>query len=356
MSRRGRLLAIALVAVPAISCGTAQAQEVGEPADRAAAVTSHAEISASTDDSTASIVLELGGRRLSNRIEGEINYWRYNQTSLTISTPFDGKKDASPATLDGLANGTKATLRFGSFSGASRSTIAPEMEKIVGEALARCHEVEASPTARKECDDASTQGRQLWLIQKYLPGRARSALRAQVPASTLDWGIEGSVGYQEFEFVTPATLAQNNSRKVEFGAKAFFAWYPVSAPLAITGSVAYQRGFEAQDEAVLCPAGNGTTVTCVKAAPGAPALDENLLLAGGLRFRLGGGAGKLPPFAVAPLVTYDAIDKIFGVDVPFYLLANKDGGLIGGVRAGWRSDDKKLRFGVFIGSAFNIFQ
>ncbi|MEA3064235.1 MAG: hypothetical protein QOJ27_670, partial [Sphingomonadales bacterium] len=48
---------------------------------------------------------------------------------------------------------------------------------------------------------------------------------------------------------------------------------------------------------------------------------------------------------------------IFGVDVPVYLVPDKEGDLTGGVRFSYRSDrEDKFAVGVFFGAAFSLWQ
>ena len=42
------------------------------------------------------------------------------------------------------------------------------------------------------------------------------------------------------------------------------------------------------------------------------------------------------------------------MQLPLYFLTGKDKGLIGGVRMGWRSDERTASVSVFVGSAFSL--
>jgi hypothetical protein len=66
------------------------------------------------------------------------------------------------------------------------------------------------------------------------------------------------------------------------------------------------------------------------------------------------GAGAALPIGVEIKVAYDAEDKVFGVSAPLYLLSNADSALRGGVRVDWQ-EDKDVKLGVFVSSAFSLF-
>lgn len=131
--------------------------------------------------------------------------------------------------------------------------------------------------------------------------------------------------------------------------------YFVRSKTALTLSASYQRGYEAAEEQRICPPGvTDPSADCIDGRAAAPARDENLLLSAGLRHQFMRD-GRLLNLAVAPLVTYDAIDDVFGVDVPIYMMPDADSGLTGGVRFGYRSDrENEFSVGLFVGVAFNI--
>ena len=342
--------------VLALCIDPAAAQDAG-PADRSDKAMTRAELTAGTGDSSASLTLVLSGQSSEFRPDrdGDGVNWDASQLSLTVSTPFDGESDAMPATLDGLASGTKATLRWGQFRGASRLWLSRAATQIVDEARAEC--VKKAPPTEADAQDRCRRIPTSTLVQQYLPARYSQYLNAQVPGGALDWGIEGSIGYKRFDYIDPVALTLHDTGKVQGAAKLFFAYYPRPVATAITGSIAYQRGYEAADAVTLCPAPVGPgPVTCVSGSPGAPERSDGLLISLGLKHRFFGSDGAPLALAAAPLVTYDALDEVWGVDVPIYFFRNDKAGLTGGVRGGWRSDDKKVRFGVFIGAAFSVFQ
>jgi len=69
----------------------------------------------------------------------------------------------------------------------------------------------------------------------------------------------------------------------------------------------------------------------------------------------GSGKGFIGRWALAPSITFDALTDDYEFDVPVFLVGDADGKLTGGVRFGYSNDDKAI-FGVFIGSAFDLFK
>ena len=114
----------------------------------------------------------------------------------------------------------------------------------------------------------------------------------------------------------------------------------------------YQKGYDAQKTGVVCPvASSGSFVNCVQGAKGAPKENINHIVS--LEYRQ-----KLPwekmPLAIAPKVQRDLEDDVTDVSIPVYFFQNEKGGLTGGVSTDWNSKDKDWKFGVFIGSTFDL--
>ena len=340
----------------------------GAPLDRFGRVAPlEFQLSGGTEDGTASVGINLTELFTSSHRRGSAVGVSEQSLSFILSTPTTGDGDAAPATLDGLANGTRLTVRFGSFSLFARTTPAPERSRvIVREARRRCEEKIAEDLTRGRIgpDDVESRtadcirpaGGPGNLVGEYYPEAVREYNGAMIPADAREWGFEASVGRDSFEYVDPNTLQEFDRRRTQWSAKAFYTQFIRRSPTAITFSAGYERAYEAADEAVFCPPNPSNTapVRCVTAAGGPPELNESLLLSAGVRHRFVNGSG-LSGFAIAPLLTYDALDDVVGVDVPVYFVPNSDGGLTGGVRFGYRSDrESEFSVGIFIGAAFNI--
>jgi hypothetical protein len=252
-----------------------------------------------------------------------------------------------PSSLDSLANGSRVTLSWGHFG--------------VGDADEDSVATEIANTAQQACKDAegvddldcTNSG---YYVHTYALPRYREYLFHTIPAGATDFGFDATIGINDFEWVDPATLGQRREQHTDWSVAAHVAHYWPGT--ALTASASYQRAYEAADEERLCPPNPVDPATqCVTARGAAPARNEHFLLSVGARHRFTGVDGRLLPLAVAPQVTYDVIDDVFGVDVPIYLLAGPDGGLTGGVRLSYRSDrDDHFMVGLFFGAAFNVLQ
>jgi hypothetical protein len=306
------------------------------------------QLNASTEDESGSIALELP--------TGPTQSTRF---ALILSTPVrEGADDARPADLDGLANGTKLTLRVGRFLLHPFSGDPPALARsIAAEAREECRRKrrleEKSEDEIAGCATEPVSN----MVGIYQAGRAREYEALLEPRPPRDFGFELSVGVNDFDFVDPATLAEDNERHVQWSVSGHFTQYFIRSRSAISVSASYERAWEAADEATFCPPNpTNVVIQCTTAAGGPPELNESLLLSLGLRHQFG-GRGLFRGLAIAPVVTYDVLDDVVGVDVPVYILPDSDGGLTGGVRFGYRSDrEDKFSVGIFIGAAFSLFQ
>ena len=344
------------------------------------------QVDAGTGDGVASVSFSLLDRGARNQRSGsDVIRYHTDTVNLIVSTPWDGDNDAQPATLDGLANGTKLTLRWGRHVGFLTANRTAAMRELEAEARGACRaEAEqayqsqlaaaeaallddADPAAleRRGQIIAAERDRKLdscafpaggWgnLINDHLPARSPDYIAMLRPRGSYEFGLEGSISRNGFEYVDVATLVESEETKVQWAGRAYFTYYPVRSPTAFTITAGYERAYEPADEAVFCPANpNNVVIRCTTARAGAPELNESLLLSAGLRHRV--TSGVFSNVAIAPVFTYDVLDDVVGVDVPVYFVPNSDGGLTGGVRFGYRSDrENEFSVGIFIGAAFNV--
>lgn len=266
--------------------------------------------------------------------------------ALILATPIAGLKDAKPASLDALANGSRATLRWGHFGlPPSQDRAAPR--ELEDEAKSACS---AAEPHNNQCSDSG------YAIHKYKLAEYRRYLAHILPVGATDYGIDATVGINDFDWSDPHTLIPQKVRHTDWSIAAHIDHYIPGA--ALSASIAYQRAYQAADEQLLCPAGTANPAAdCKMGRAAAPTRKESLLLSAGGRYRFTKADGTLSNLAVAPLVTFDAIKSVWGVDVPVYFVPDKDGSLTGGIRFGYRSDRKdKFTVSAFVGAAFSILQ
>jgi hypothetical protein len=267
--------------------------------------------------------------------------------SLSASTPLQGDEEAMPASLDALANGTRVTVSWGYFD---VNVVRPDasIRQLRDEAKQLCRLREPIAT-RSRCRDSA------FAIARHAPENMNLDRRATTRAAT-DFGVEATVGFNDFEWLDRVAGLPREERRTDWSVAGHVARYLATSHTALTASVSYQRAFKAADEERVCPAGTtDPEAECPNVRTAGPARDENLLMSVGLRHRFFGG-DRLSNLAIAPIVTYDVIDDVVGVDVPIYYTPDDEGGLNGGIRFGYRTDrDNKFSVAFFVGTTFDIF-
>jgi hypothetical protein len=162
-------------------------------------------------------------------------------------------------------------------------------------------------------------------------------------------GVE--LGRTRFKYLDRATLdpqaANHNDWLVIGRAGVFLA--PVGFVLA---SYSYSQAFSPAPSTSLCTPLSGTSVpgatTCRTVALGAPTADKGSTV--GLELRRISASG----IGIAPAVRYLFDSDVTTVEVPIYFIPGSDKSMVGGVRVGWRSDQKNVTVSVFVGGAFGL--
>lgn len=301
------------------------------PLDRSVSAASGAELTAGSDADNVKLKLSFG------------------EFSLTASAPAsDDGSDTELATLDGFADAVWLEAKF-------THLYAPGLRDIrSGAADAICAELREVPG--HEMDGCGVDS-----IRAVLgPAKADAYARA-THIRTFFWGGSARVGYDQFEYFDPITLAKEEDERTPWGVSAFFAFTPLNDPLLVTFTGAYQEAWKDADTQVLCP-GGVPPVVCVNGPIGGPVDDHRSLASIEVRrgFRVDGVPG-FDRWAISAQVTYDFNSDVTGVDVPVYLFQappsdddnGRRPGLTGGLRVGWRDDTDDISLGLFIGAAFS---
>lgn len=266
--------------------------------------------------------------------------------SLRLSTPLQGGENNMPASLDALANGSRVTLSWGYFPLRVNRGNA-ESREIIRVAQEACL---AKPDPNPSQCSVST-----YAIRNYAEDDYLRYVRLTTRGVT-DWGLDATLGINDFEWVDPATLSPQKAQHTDWSVAGHVTHYFAGRQLAFTGSASYQRAYEAAEEQLICPPNPVDPATqCITARGVGPTRNENLILSAGLRYRTINALGIPGNFAIAPMVNYDVIDDVWGVDIPIYLVPGPNGSLNGGVRLGYRSDrEDRFSFSVFVGTSFNF--
>jgi hypothetical protein len=171
------------------------------------------------------------------------------------------------------------------------------------------------------------------------------------------WGTTGKVGYQQYKFFQPVTLAASTLRTTPWSVGGYVAFQPNVVPNSlITFTYQHQYGNNPGSAKVACPAGAVGGKGCVDGTIGPPPPQTKDLLTLDLRQRFSGAALKLPygDFAVELTPSYDARSHVWAIDAPIYFVSDGKGGFNGGVDVSWRSDKHETIVGVFLSKPFSL--
>lgn len=321
------------------------------------------------------------------------------QYSFTLSAPLQsGNKPTDFANQDGLVNAFTGTFKLNRFikhytSNSSAVTICGMVEtkekvrkqleedrnnlyarETVRQAVAAALEVDVEdlePVINPQSDCRA--------IVADLEEAGDTFVRTMVPRShqllypfkyprTLHmsfYGIEATLGYEEFKFLNPDKFTSheafdNESLKGEVSTKE--TPWSMSANYGQVlrdgwiwkGSFRYERKYEAAPKVTRCPAVDSSEVfECLTGAASTPDGQDAYIASLEIKkfFSLGGDKSH----AVSLIANYNLADDIVSLDIPIYLISNKDGQLTGGIRVGWRSDTNDPVFGIFVGVPFSVF-
>jgi hypothetical protein len=289
-----------------------------------------------TENGETSVTFRHGWTRATGKNFGRPGSVSIYQTrAITASAPLNDDGDGERTSLDALASGAALEFRYSEIK-ISRSAI-DNSEKM----LSMCEEIYASDknTEGKDCDAGLFEGKPEQL-NKFL-----ELIWGKHPAMK-SWGVNARAGYDTFDYLDTATLAERSVDKSSWSAKAFHAWRRIGQPWIATVSFDHQEGYESVEAANHCPPG-GAPTACVEGSLGAPKKIQKDILAAEYRRIFNN-------FSVSTTLQYDANNDVWAAEVPFYLTRNKDGDFTGGVKLGWRSDTDEFTAGVFVGTAFSL--
>lgn len=295
------------------------------PAPRAAPLEGGLDLTAGMDDSSVSL------RAVSvDSVPGSPDM--FTSLSLTLKAPLDESSvHTELANLSGFANSTSFEVKFSNVEVRGRRHPTKADLDVV------CLPARANPPEGMDGKKDSCRA---------LVGPNWNDLFWQPNANAFFYGGAAKVGYKRFDFNDATTLAESHDSKTPWSVSAYVALYPRGPQRLITLSVEHVDTWKDADTKTLCPAGTAPVV-CIQGALGGPVHKKSDLISLEIR-------QKFAAFAVAPLVTYDAKDDIWGIEAPIYLITDAKGGLSGGVKFGWRSDDDDLRVGVFVSKPFSV--
>lgn len=298
----------------------------------------------------------------------------YDQFTFKVATELD--KDDTKTTLldlDGFPGGTELKLNYTRFSGAISYPKQGLQRQLDDEAVKiaqkRCEEKYSGgppATIAKNCD--FTGGRlqnesKSSLIETYAPELFDRTYAFYYPNTPFRfYGVEAGANQDIYKYLDRNTFTVKKASKYGFSATVFGGFLWINHSSSFTASFTYARRYEAQAPVSLCQAINATQTQCLTAPDGAPATSRSAVFTVDGRKSFGFEPGARH-YAIAPSVSYDVKNRVFGVDAPFYLASDGEGKLRGGVRVGYvnapkigggREDDATIA--LFVGVPFSLFR
>lgn len=257
-----------------------------------------------------------------------------NGLALEFSTPL--QKDAEQTdflSLDGLATGTAASLAKSWYRGKLVPRAARDMAAV--DSVCAKYGVD-----RNSCDSGSLESRLLTLGQR---DRVRQALdefevaffeRRSVTGATLKL----KSAYERFSyFETGGESAETD----KVGGSASVTVFRVTGARRVSLSASGEYAFAAGKTLVQrCDSVAGTSLRSCESRPlSGPVAKRETVIRAELR--------QLGRIGLSPVVSWRVSEKVYGMDLPVYLVTDDKGALTGGVRVGWRSDTR-LQIAAFV--------
>jgi len=301
------------------------------------------DIEASTASSRASIEL---GRTLS-MFNGN-NRGEFANLSFAFSAPLNKDEDNTTiATLDGLTNAFQASMKLSKFNvyGLRMGHLTADGD-YTAEYIELCKAAGIDVLKNEICDSN--------LMKEGLRKNKRSALYANYMALFWDpaawkstYGVEATIGYEEFKFREVATLDKNDSNETPWSIGLFGGFIPPSKNAFVSFGLKFQETYKPTDKRTVCPTETELEyLECITGNIGGPNEKKKHLAYIDVR-------SQLEHMGFSARVTHDFKNDETGVDLPIYLLKSSKGIFNGGLRLGWTSEDD-FSFGVFVGSDLKL--
>jgi hypothetical protein len=164
------------------------------------------------------------------------------------------------------------------------------------------------------------------------------------------YGIEGTIGHDNYEFISMNTLEEQDQDKTPWAIGGFLGAIPPGLNALFTIGGQYQNAYKAANTQTICPASTaGNPVISKTGAIGEPSSQQKHLLYVEDRT-------ELLTLGLSIRISHDFKDGDTGIDFPVYIFRNKKNNLSGGLRMGWTDKTHDTTFGVFIGGDFSLFQ
>jgi len=281
---------------------------------------------------------------------------KFDTWSLEAYSPLSGSGNTTFASLDGLANSTNLEFGFTRFIARGKRSASHVVSKVQ-QLSAICKRVfEARlqqngtpvPEGNLSCDsgDVASFG------SNYDQHEFDSLYWDLGDANRFLYGVTGKIGYQEFEFITLDSEDEQTQSETPWSVGLWAGLQPGDRPILFFAGAEYQRSYSAGANTTICPASalpEATALVCKTGPFNSPKEETKKLAYIEIRARPAGVGASLK-------ITQDLESNVTGLEIPFYVIANENKSLTGGIKAGWRSDTDDATFGVFVGAPFGLYK
>jgi hypothetical protein len=236
----------------------------------------------------------------------------------------------------GFLNFPSAAERFFSASGPFRTEIMPEAHR-----LCMIRETDKSQCGTGTPDEEPD----LDFARKYVD---RAKVNRSVFSGIYRFGFEGSIGFDQFEYVETTSLGKTTTSELQASGAATFTYYPPDALSTLFLRGEYQNAYEEADQQRICkPVIADPATDCVQEAKPAPEHVEHFNLSVEYRrlFDLGFAAGMI---GISPRATYDVLSDEFEAELPIYLVPENQGPIAPGISLTYSSKEDDVRFAAFL--------
>lgn len=319
---------------------------------------SDARLVTSTDDTSAQLTFSTHGEGKDAKSSSDF--------SITLTAPIlSDTKRADFLTVDGLPGQWSVGLNFTQSllnlnDNGATAPLKRRVSALLTKATKNCKTAAANQTLTQKARESKCEGLMTSEIDDYLSPAELSELDAIYNDTynvILDrpytvFGLTGTIGTQKFSYFNTATLAEQSQRKVSYTVGAWVGYLPhLKSPLFFVASFERKRDYTDAEAATYCPTGATTpTVKCTTGAFGPPTAEIDTKVTAKVRYR----ASADSRFGLELATSYDFHDKSWGIEVPVYLLVDKDNGLTGGLRGAYDSKADDFQFGAFVGTTFDF--
>lgn len=365
------LAALAMAAAPTAAAGQEPLSAPETAADLAAADAADAAQSRFASQLPVETALTSGiaGPSVEFRAEGDASEaaifigdtrdsgW-FNAWSVRFATPIQkGETSGNFITDGGLTGSSSVRVAVSRLSGNPPfATPLEEQRTLALQAIEACAR-EASTSDASACSDLSFAR-----LRRYLPEHLRSRLADPnfEEATVRLWTVALEVGHQEITWRDPLSLAEQETQRTPYSLSASLGWSfdRDAVPVYLGLGFELSREYPGVDDRTLCaPPPAAGPQECFTGRFGAPEHRDSQVAHFVGRFQRNWPI----PFAVELKPAYDLNNDIAELAATLYFVPGADGGLRGGLRARWRTEDddpmtedERFTFGVFVGAPFSL--